>query len=92
MSCPVPELAGPASHDAVPGVKQMEADGQTDAQPLLYPTAAPWQGVLAGTGSWQVISWQGDSASALSHRACSRSAVRERGRRSPPLCGSSTRR
>ena len=33
-SCPVPELGGPASRDVVPGVKQMEVDGQRDAQPL----------------------------------------------------------
>lgn len=81
----------PSSCASVPGVKQMELDGQRDAWPLHCPTAASWQGVLAGTGSWQVISWQGDGASALSHRPCPRSVVWEKGRRLPPLCSSSTR-
>lgn len=55
MSCPVPELAGPANRATVPGAKQMEPDGQRDALPLLCPAAAPWQHVLAGTGCWQEL-------------------------------------
>lgn len=43
-----------------------------------------------GWVSWQVMAWQGDSASALSCRPCPRSAVWEEGRHSPLLCSSST--